>query len=179
MMRFLVPILMVALALAACGRGEEVYAPPDYRTWARTTETVLDYPIPGHEDHLRIPRMNPKGFEARPRSVGGRMSWVFPEDTLIVKEVFASAHPGPGEEPVQLTIMAKDPKDPRSQAGWLWITKSLPGGQETVFTGNYCVTCHANANETHPYGDHNPDEEFRDYVYFVPGEPGAKASGQD
>ncbi len=35
---------------------------------------------------------------------------------------------------------------------------------------NFCITCHANANEKHPYGDKNPNEEFRDYVYFVPGE---------
>jgi hypothetical protein len=35
--------------------------------------------------------------------------------------------------------------------------------------GNFCVTCHANANEKHPYGDRNPREEFRDYVFFVPG----------
>jgi len=42
--------------------------------------------------------------------------------------------------------------------------------------GNFCITCHANANEKQSYGDGNPAEEFRDYVYFVPGE-GAPGSG--
>lgn len=173
------PVLALGLFLSSCAGKEEPYAPPDYPSWARTTEAVLDYPIPGHEDHLRIPRINAKGLEARPRSVGGRLTWDFPEGTVIVKEVYASARPGPGEAPVQLTIMAKDPGDKRSQAGWLWLTKSLPDGEEVVFTGNFCVTCHANANEVHPYGDRNLSEDFRDYVYFVPGEAGPKASGQD
>jgi hypothetical protein len=129
--------------------------------------------------------MNAKGFgvvptPAVPTLAGGKLSWDFPEDTVIVKEVYASAYPGPGEKPIQLTIMAKDPTDRRAQGGWLWITKDLPDGRESVFTGNFCVTCHANANERHPYGDGNPDEEFRDYVYFVPGKaaPRGQASGQ-
>jgi hypothetical protein len=52
---------------------------------------------------------------------------------------------------------------------WLWITRSLPEGNETVFAGNYCITCHSNANEKHPYADQNPRHEFRDYVFFAPG----------
>jgi hypothetical protein len=172
---FHLALAVLVLVLAGCGKKEEVYAPPEYRSWARTTDVVLDYPIPGHEDHLRIPRMNARGFEARPKLVDGKPSWNFPEGTVIVKEVYASSKPAPGEEPIQLTIMVKEASDKESQAGWLWLTKSLPGGEETVFTGNFCVTCHANANEAHPYGDHNPDEDFRDYVYFVPGEVAADA----
>ncbi len=163
------------LALAGCSRpAVETYAPPDYPTWAKTTSIVLDYPIPGHENRLRLPRMNALGFTAKPARTGGRLVWDFPEDTVIVKEVYAKAKPAPGDKPIQLTIMAKDPKDPRAQGGWLWITKDLPDGKETVFEGNFCVTCHANANEKHPYGDGNPNEDFRDYVYFVPGEAAPK-----
>ncbi len=93
-----------------------------------------------------------------------------PVVTVIVKEVYASAKPMPEDEPIQLTIMAKQPQDPRAQGGWVWVTKDLPDGKEAVFMGNFCITCHANANEKHPYGDGNPNEEFRDYVFFVPGE---------
>ncbi len=168
------PLTAVAVALAllaGCSRApEEIYAPADYPTWERTTSITLNYPIPGHENRLRIPRMNAKGFSAIPARVGSGLKWDFPEDTVIVKEVYATANPAPGDKPVQLTIMAKDPNDKRAQAGWLWITKDLPDGKETVFTGNFCVTCHANANEKHPYGDGNSNEDFRDYVYFVPGE---------
>jgi hypothetical protein len=65
------------------------------------------------------------------------------------------------------SFMVKEPGDPRAKCGWLWITKEQ-GGEERVFEGNFCVTCHANANERHPYFDGNPREEFRDYVFFPP-----------
>jgi hypothetical protein len=89
---------------------------------------------------------------------------------VIVKKVYKTPKPAAGEKPIQLTIMVKTPKDPHAQGGWLWITRDLPDGKESVFMGNFCITCHANANEKHPYGDGNPREKFRDYVYFVPGE---------
>jgi hypothetical protein len=168
------PILALAAAFilaSACAEKEELYAPPDYAGWRRTTELKLDYPIPGHMDRYRIPRMNAIGFRTAPTVERGKPRWDFLDGTIIVKEVYAHRQPAPGEKPVQLTIMAKDPEDKRSLGGWLWLTKDLPNGEETVFEGNFCVTCHANANEKHPYGDGNPKEEFRDFVFFVPGEP--------
>ncbi len=166
-------VMLAALAVVCVGcapRSSPQYATPDYHTWQKTTNIVLDYPIPGHQDRFRIPRMNAIGFSARPVVESGKNRWDFPEGTVIVKEVYANTKPAAGEQPIQLTIMVKDPKDEHSQGGWLWLTKDLPGGKETVFMGNFCITCHANANEKHPYGDGNPNEEFRDYVYFVPGE---------
>jgi hypothetical protein len=161
----------LALALAAgCAKAPETYVPPDYASWRKTTDKVLDYPIPGHMDRLRVPRMNDIGFSSKPTSVGGKLRWDFPEDTVIVKEVYAKPHPAPDEKPIQLTIMVKDPKEEGALGGWLWYTKDLPNGKETRFDGNFCITCHANANEKHPYGDGNPNEEFRDYVFYVPGE---------
>jgi hypothetical protein len=172
---FLPLLALVLLAafglLAGCAeRAPAVYATPDYHGWKRTTNVVLDYPIPGHQDRFRIPRMNDLGFSARPASENGKLRWDFPVGTVIVKEVYASMKPAPGALPIQLTIMVKKPTDPHSQGGWLWLTRDLPDGKEAVFMGNFCITCHANANEKHPYGDGNPNEEFRDYVYFVPGE---------
>ncbi len=178
----------LVLLLGACGlmvgctAGKQpIYATPDYHAWRRTTDVVLDYPIPGHQDRFRIPRMNNVGFTAKPTNDGGKLRWDFPPGTVIVKEVYQTPKPAAGELPIQLTIMVKAPKDPHSQGGWLWITRDLPDGKEAVFMGNFCITCHANANEKHPYGDGNPNEEFRDYVYFVPGEgsarPGAGALG--
>jgi hypothetical protein len=164
-------LLAVAAMLAGCSPGKStVYATTDYHSWARTTDVVLDYPIPGHQDRFRIPRMNAVGFTAKPAMENGKLRWNFPSGTVIVKEVYQTTKPAPGELPVQLTIMVKAPRDPHSQGGWLWITRDLPDGKEAVFMGNFCITCHENANEKHPYGDGNPREEFRDYVYFVPGE---------
>jgi len=42
-----------------------------------------------------------------------------------------------------------------------------PGtAKETVITEEFCITCHGNANESHPYGDKNPNNEYRDYLFF-------------
>ncbi len=49
---------------------------------------VLDYPIPGHQDRFRIPRMNSLGFTAKPTIENGKRHWDFPEGTVIVKEVY-------------------------------------------------------------------------------------------
>jgi hypothetical protein len=169
-------LALLAVLLGACAKKvDTVYATSDFRLWRKTTETVLDYPIPGHMDRLRIPRMNATGFSVVPTRVDGKLHWDFPENTVIVKEVYATPKPTPGEGAIQLTIMVKAPKDPRSQGGWLWLTRDLPYGKEQVFMGNFCVTCHANANEGHPYFDKNKNLEFRDYVYFVPLEIPARA----
>ena len=167
----LLSLLFVYGLLAGCGKARApVYATPDYHSWKKTTDIVLDYPIPGHQDRFRIPRMNYVGFTVRPTMENGKRRWDFPEGTIIAKEVYQTTKPAPGEQPIQLTIMVKASRDPHSQGGWLWITRDLPNGKEAVFMGNFCITCHANANEKQPYGDGNPAEEFRDYVYFVPGE---------
>jgi hypothetical protein len=168
----------MAFLTGCAAEKHTVYATPDYRSWKRTTDVVLDYPIPGHQDRFRLPRMNSIGFTAQPTVENGKRRWDFPVGTVIVKEVYQNTKPAPDEQPIQLTIMVKAPKDPHSQGGWVWITKGLPGGKEEVFMGNYCITCHANANEKHPYGDGNPDEEFRDYVYFVPGEASPGEAGE-
>jgi len=170
-------LLAVICILTGCAaKKEPVFATPDYHSWKKTTDVVLNYPIPGHQDRFRIPRMNDVGFTVRPSVDKGKRRWDFPEGTIIVKEVYQTSKPAPGDLPIQLTIMVKAPSDPHSQGGWLWITRDLPDGKEAVFMGNFCITCHANANEKHPYGDGNPNEEFRDYVYFVPGEGGPSSS---
>jgi len=174
----LVAPFLGALLTGCPGRAAIVYAPPDYPSWRRTTNAVLDYPIPGHQDRLRIPRMNDTGFGTQPTVESGKRRWDFPEGTVIVKEVYRTPTPAQGEGPIQLTIMVKAPRDPRAQGGWLWVTRELPGGRDAVFSGTFCITCHANANEKHPYGDGNPNEEFRDYVYFVPGEAPMRAGGR-
>jgi len=172
-------LLLPALSgmLTGCTAAKAaVYAAPDYHSWKRTTNVILDYPIPGHQNRFRIPRMNDIGFTAKPTIENGKQRWDFPAGTVIVKEVYETPKPVAGETPIQLTIMVKAPKDPHAQGGWLWITRDLPNGKESVFMGNFCITCHANANEKHPYGDGNPNEEFRDYVYFVPGEGSPNSS---
>ncbi len=52
--------------------------------------------------------------------------------------------------------------------GWLWIVQDLkkPLNEYSVFTSDFCLDCHTDANRSHNLGTGNPDEEFRDYVFF-------------
>ena len=66
-------MLVVCGALVSCAAGKPpVYATPDYHSWKRTTDVVLDYPIPGHQNRFRIPRMNEVGFTAKPTVDNGK-----------------------------------------------------------------------------------------------------------
>lgn len=158
----------VALLLSCAPRPEASLIPADYSTWKKTTDLILNYPIPGHENRLRIPRMNSIGFDSLPAPGSSPSKWNFATGTIIAKEIYASPTPGSGEGPVQVTAMIKAPGDPRARSSWIWVAKDLSTGKERVFTENFCVTCHANANEKHPYADKNPEGEFRDYVFIVP-----------
>ncbi|MEI6873914.1 MAG: cytochrome P460 family protein [Spirochaetota bacterium] len=158
-----------SLLLVSCPRPDaRGLLPPDWRSWRKTTELVLNYPIPGHEDRLRVPRMNDTGFSSVPNSSASPGTWDFPPGTIIAKEVYASKAPAADETPIIATAMIKAPGDPRAKGGWIWVSKDLATGKESVFTTAFCVTCHANANEAHPYGDKNPKAEFRDFVFIVP-----------
>jgi hypothetical protein len=55
-----------------------------------------------------------------------------------VKEVCKTPMPAGGDPPIQLTILVKASNGPHSQGGWLWITRDLPNGKQSVFMGNFC-----------------------------------------
>ena len=84
-----VPLLAAFGLMVGCAAEKPpVYATPDYHSWKRTTDVVLDYPIPGHQDRFRIPRMNDVGFTVKPTNDNGKRHWDFPVGTIIVKEVY-------------------------------------------------------------------------------------------
>lgn len=170
--RKFVCLALAALALSglSCAKpARESFIPPGYAAWKKTTEVVLDYPIPGHEDRFRVIYINELGSGVSRRTSGtGRVE--FPAGTVIAKEIFSVSKPGSTDKPVMLTAMVKAPDDPQASAGWLWLVKDLASGVESVYTGDFCVRCHANANEKHPYGYKNPEGLFSDYVFFVPGD---------
>ena len=68
--------------------------------------------------------------------------------------------------------MIKGPNHPLQQGGWVWVMRNPRTGEETVFDSEFCVTCHADANERRtpddrlPIGVPNPDRAFRDYVFY-------------
>jgi hypothetical protein len=156
-------------ALASCQKDEQGPVLPDaseYRTWDQPIQRILDYPIPGHEDNRRRMFINARGTEVRIERRENRVYWSYPEGTVIVKEIIAGLQGQDTDYPFQITAMIKAPEDPRSRGGWLWVAKALDSGEQTVIDWEFCFDCHANANEPHPYGDQNPADEFRDYVFF-------------
>lgn len=64
--------------------------------------------------------------------------------------------------------MIKDSQHSHALSGWVWLVTTLETGEEQIFDYNVCVDCHASANESHPYGDKNPNADFRDFVFFPP-----------
>jgi len=113
--------------------------------------------------------MNDTGFGFSRTGNGQTERVVFPEGTVIAKEVYAGSSPEPGALPMMVTAMVKASDNPDARGGWGWGTKNLDSGMERIVKVDFCYNCHTNANEAHPYGDKNLDEGFRDYVFFVPG----------
>jgi hypothetical protein len=165
--------IVSAAFLTACAPKPLARAlvPEEYASWGQTTSLRLDYPIPGHEDNFRIIYMNDAGFGYSRTGTGQTERVEFPEGTVIAKEVYEGASPEPGSKPMMVTAMIKASDNPDARGGWVWVAKDLAMGTETIIKGDFCFTCHANANEAHPYGDKNQEEQFRDFVFFIPGLP--------
>lgn len=161
-------ILLTVLAISACSPEGELknLLPATLEGWSRTTQIPLNYPIPGHMDNYREIFINPIGETVVRNERAPGEPWNYPSGTIIAKIIYKGSSPGPEEVPTAITAMVKAPEDSRSQGGWVWVMKDLSTGQERVFTEEFCLSCHGDANESHPYGSGNPGREFRDYVFF-------------
>jgi hypothetical protein len=161
-------LIVLGLSFSCTKAQQPSLIPADYSLWKTTTDFTLDYPIPGHEDKYRVIHINEKGF-GFVRDGGSPERITFPEGTIIAKDIYAVTKPGPDDKPIMVTAMVKAASDPQSMGGWLWVVKDLKMGKESIMTGDFCVRCHDNANEIHPYGWKNPAGAFSDYVFFIPG----------
>jgi hypothetical protein len=166
-MKILPSVLLILFCLFSCAEQKPAQlVPDDYSYWERLTDTELNYPIPGHMDNYRIPYINEIGENVSIKNEGGRIVYDYPEGTIIIKEIYAGPEYQDGDKPTALTVMVKDPDSPLARGGWIWIMKSLDSGKEIINTDGFCVNCHNDANENHPYGQGNPNEDFRDCVFF-------------
>ena len=158
-------VLFVAMLFACNNDDSELIFDDDYGGWERTVEEPLNYPIPGHGKRRRAIYINDTGTGVeRVTDETGLLQYEYPEGTIVVKEVYTDFE---GSDLLELTIMIKAPDDERARKGWIWLNKDAKTGKEKLFTStSYCLTCHEGANESHPYGDGNPNGEFRDYVFF-------------
>ncbi len=158
-------IATMSLALLSCSpKKPDALVLGDYQAWNKPVSEPLTYTVPGHENRYRIIYMNDIAWNAKR---GGVLD--FPRGSVIIKDIYAGNSIKEGEKPVMATFMYKDPGNPAALKGWVWGVKDLATGRENSKTYDFCATCHANANEAHPYGDRNPGKLFRDYVFLPPG----------
>lgn len=137
----------------------------DYSSWDRTVEETIQRQIPGHGDSYRRIYINEAGTNVQRVQVDGRVRLNYPVGTIVLKENFPVV-PEEATGPPSIAAMVKDPDHPDARGGWVWIAKNPETGNENTGLGDYCITCHTNANEGHPYGDGNPVGEFRDYTFY-------------
>ena len=170
MIQVFFPVLLIVSAGCSLGKSVPLVS-ASYENWEKTHSVELDYPIPGHEDKYRRIFINNGGENPEIKTVKGRPTYSYPENTQVIKEIYEEKDPPPGKNPQMLTVMLKKPGHPKARGDWLWIVKDVKSGQETIIAEEFCITCHTNANEKHPYGDKNPKNEFRDFLFFPFPEP--------
>ncbi len=77
----LVIVISLALTLGLPAAAAPLI-PDDYREWEKTTRTPLDYPIPGHLDHYRIPYINRIGTGVEIVTRDGRVTYTYPRASV-------------------------------------------------------------------------------------------------
>jgi hypothetical protein len=108
-------------------------------------DTLRTDPAAAHSNYVRI-RFNPKAREAMNSDVSGLTSPVFPDESMIVKEVYAVE----GGPLIEFAIMYKLHNASNSASGWVWA-EIFPDGTPVYSSsqkGDICTGCHSS-------GDHS------------------------
>lgn len=151
------------LLIGACAEEQPEYLAVDYESWERTVASDLTEVVPGHGGGLRRIYINSIGTDAVVED-GGAIR--YPDGTIIIKEAHTVTDPADVDAPAALLGMVKAPGAEDARGGWVWVYRHIDDGIEEIFAEEYCITCHANANESHPYGEGNPRGAFRDFVFY-------------
>jgi hypothetical protein len=160
-------LFIVSIIVLSCNKGNisTVFIPDDYKNWSITADN-LNYPVPGHGSNLRRIFINKIGEGVVSSETDNLISQIYPEGTIVIKEIFSSSAPGENEEPAVLVVMIKDSTSADARADWVWAKKDIQSGDIKTFESETCLECHNNANEPHQYGDKNPKGDFRDFLFF-------------
>lgn len=178
--RFLLVLTVGATGafVTSCAPEQLPMLDADFSGWTQLNTDPISASIPGHGNAIRNIFINDIGTGVTKEVIDGRVTWTYPEGTIIIKTATppapaeGSAAPSQTERPAMLLGMVKQSDNPRNQGGWVWLTRDPRTGEERVFDSEYCVTCHADANERRsptdriPTGIPNPDREFRDFVFY-------------
>ncbi len=165
-------LFLTLLVLVSCDSEQPVLLGDDFSGWTQLNAAPITATIPGHGSSIRNIFVNDVGTGVTTTTSGPRIVWNYPEETVIIKTVAAPGESGYSAETTMLLGMVKNSEHPDSQGGWIWLTRDPRTGEEMIFQSEYCVTCHADANERRtttdriPTGVPNPDREFRDFVFF-------------
>jgi len=92
--------VMLSFLFASCTADDPASSlPDDYAGWQRTTDLVLNNPIPGHGTGLRVIFINEVGATSAQLPDG---SYRYPDGTIVIKEVYATPNPEAGDAPAML-----------------------------------------------------------------------------
>jgi hypothetical protein len=167
----IIGICILLVSMYSCAeRNAAPLVPASYENWATTLDGYVNYPIPGHNypDNSRKIFINSIGDQVEVTSSGGIKSYSYPEGTIVIKEIYGNLEAE--GDPEILTVMVKNARHKSSIGGWVWLMKDPQTGEEQIVDQQFCFRCHITANDTHFYGQQNPNKEFRDYLFF-PYEP--------
>jgi hypothetical protein len=164
MKKYAALLFLIILFGAGCKNSKsDIYTVPDYKDWKKPVPEVLNYPVPAHGTENRVIYGNDLAFKVGYTLNNGRKIYRFPDGAVIIKENFAPEDTELKGKP-DLTIMVKDSAGEGALDGWHYYMKH--GDEPAMPVRNkMCIDCHSAANESFPYFDKNPDEDFRDYIF--------------
>lgn len=122
-----------------------VKSPTSFTYYKNNLDTLLTDPATNgaHANYVRI-RFNQKAISALNDSVSSPIKIFFPNESLIVKEIYNQS----GSALLELAVMYKFPGSANSGSGWVWA-EYLPNGDVAysgINKGGQCVSCHARGN---------------------------------
>ena len=110
-------------------------------------DTLATHPESPHGSYIRV-RFNPKALTALDDSAAQLVSASFPEESMIVKEVYFNS----GGPLRRYVVMYKKEASANSNGGWVW-NEMEPDG-DVIYSassnGTACISCHRDQ----PNADH-------------------------
>lgn len=110
-----------------------------YSYFKNSEDTLATDPSSEHGLFMRV-RFNPKASSAMNDSLSGLTGSVFPEESMVVKEVYYQR----GGPLIEYVVMYKLHKAANNSYGWLWGQFNPDGSviYSSAQKGDRCVSCH-------------------------------------
>ena len=127
-------------------------APQGWQYYKLSSDTLSKAPASAHDEARLRTRYNSKAATQLDAVGKVRLDAIFPDSSLIVKELFT------GSRITTIAIMFKLRSAPNAGAGWVWAEIGTDGGVKvsTASKGTGCTSCHGagidftRMNDAHP-----------------------------